>query len=155
MEIYLDSIKKHIYRVAMSQLRTSSYTLAIEYGGYTHPKPTIEDHNCSICHVLEDERYFVMDCTINQSKEKICSPNCIVPNMNDDEIFLFLKCNKDQQILTWVGKFIHKSFKDRAEHSIHYAVYVSYVMPSSALVICQVACVDACTLRWCKCIHIN
>ena len=31
IEIYLDAIKNHKYRVAMSQLRTSSYTLAIEY----------------------------------------------------------------------------------------------------------------------------
>ena len=29
---------------------------------------------------------------------------------------IFLMCNKDPQILTWVGKFIHESFKDRAEH---------------------------------------
>ena len=33
IEINLDAIKTHKYRVAMSQLRTSSHTLAIEYGG--------------------------------------------------------------------------------------------------------------------------
>ena len=117
----LDAIKKHKYRVAMSQLRTSSHTLAIEYGRYTRPKTKIEDRNCSICHVLEDERHFVMGCTINQpERENLFSKLArLVPNythMNDDEKFLFLMCNKDPQILTWVGKFIHKSFKDRDEH---------------------------------------
>ena len=121
IEIDLDAIKNHKYRVAMSQLRTSSHTLAIEYGRYTRPKTKIEDCNCSICHVLEDERHFVMDCTINQpERENLFSKLArLVPNythMNDDEKFLFLMCNKDPQILTWVGKFIHKSFKDRAEH---------------------------------------
>ena len=121
IEIYLDAIKHHKYRVAMSQLRTSSHTLAIEYGRYTRPKTKIEDRNCSICHVLEDERHFVMDCTINQpERENLFSKLArLVPNfthMNDDEKFIFLMCNKDPQILTWVGKFIHKSFKDLAEH---------------------------------------
>ena len=104
-----------------TQLRTSSHTLAIEYGRYTRPKTKIEDRNCSICHVLEDERHFVMDCTINQpERENMFSKLArLVPNythMNDDEKFLFLMCNKDPQISTWVGKFIHKSFKDWAEH---------------------------------------
>ena len=120
-EIYLDAIKNHKYRVTMSQLRTSSHTLAIEYGRYTRPETKIEDRNCSICHVLEDERHFVMDCTINQpERENLFSKLArLVPNythMNDDEKFLFPMCNKDPQILTWVGKSIHKSLKDRAEH---------------------------------------
>ena len=54
----------------MSQLKTSSHTLAIEYGRYIRPKTKIEDHNRSICHVLEDERHFVMDCTINQPERE-------------------------------------------------------------------------------------
>ena len=37
MERYLKLIKNHKYRTAMTQLRTSSHTLAIEYGRYTHP----------------------------------------------------------------------------------------------------------------------
>ena len=62
-----------------------------------------------------------MDCTINQpERENLFSKLArIVPNftdMNDNEKFLFLLCNKDQQILAWVGKFIHKSFNDPAEH---------------------------------------
>ena len=36
--------------------------------------------------------------------------------MIDEEKFIFLMYNKDQQILTLVGKFIYKSFKDRAEY---------------------------------------
>ena len=123
METYLDVIKNYKYRVAMSQLRTSSHILAIEYGRYTRPKRKIEDRKCSSCHILEDERHFLIliECNINQAeRENLFSklthkaPNFI--HMTDEEKFIFLMCNKVQHILTWVGKFIHKSFKDRAEY---------------------------------------
>ena len=121
METYLDAIKNYEYRVAMLQLRTSSHTLAIEYGRYTRPTTKIEDRNCSFCHILEDERYFLIDCYFNQAeRENLFSKlTRIAPNfihMTDEEKFIFLMCNKDQQIPTWVGKFIYKSFKDRAEY---------------------------------------
>ena len=59
------------------------------------------------------------NCNINQAeRENLFSKlTHIAPNfihMTDEEKFLM--CNKDQQILTWVGKFIYKSFKDRAEY---------------------------------------
>ena len=121
METYLDAIKNYKYRVAMSQLRTSPHTLAIEYGIYTRPKTKIEDRECSSCHILEDERHFLIECNINQAeRENLFSKlTHIAPNfihMTDEEKFIFLMCNKDQQILTWVGKFIYKSFNDRAEY---------------------------------------
>ena len=121
METYLDAIKNYKYRVAMSQLRTSSHTLAIEYGRYTRPKTKIEDRKCSSCHILEDERHFLIECNINQAeRENLFSKlTHIAPNfihMTDEEKLIFLMCNKDQQILTWVGKFIYKSFKYRAEY---------------------------------------
>ena len=112
METYLDAIKNYRYRVDMSQLRTSSHTLAIEYGRYTRHKTKIEDRKCSSCHILEDERHFLIECNINQverenlfSKLTHIAPNFI--HMTDEENFIFLMCNKDQQILTWVGKFIY------------------------------------------------
>ena len=120
METYLNAIKNYKYRVAMSQLRTSSHTLAIEYGRYTRPKTKIEDRECSSCHILEDERHFLIKCNINQAeRENLFSKlTHIAPNfihMTDEEKFIVLMCNKDQQILTWVGKFIYKSFEYRAE----------------------------------------
>ena len=121
MDTYLDAIKNYKYRVAMSQLRTSSHTLAIEYGRYTRPKTKFEDRNCSFCHILDDERHFLIECNINQTeRENLFSKlSHIAPNfihMTEEDKFLFLMCIKDQQILTWVGKFIYKSFKDRDEY---------------------------------------
>ena len=52
MEKYLDFIKNHKHRTAMTQLRTSSHTLAIEYGRYTRPKTKIEDRYCLAYFVL-------------------------------------------------------------------------------------------------------
>ena len=55
-----------------------------------------------------------------KQKEKMYSQNWhIAPNfihMTDEEKIIFLIWNKDQQILTWVGKFIYRSFKCRAEY---------------------------------------
>ena len=42
MERYLELIKNHKYRTAMTQLRTSSHTLAIEYGRYTPQRPNLK-----------------------------------------------------------------------------------------------------------------
>ena len=121
METYLNAIKNYKYRVAISQLRTSSHTLAIEYGRYTRPKAKIEDRKCSSCHILEDDIHFLIECNINQAdRENLFSKlTHIAPNfihMTDEEKFIFLMCNKDQQILTWVGKSIYKSFNDRAKY---------------------------------------
>ena len=59
MERYLELIKNHKYRTAMTQLRTSSHTLAIEYGRYTRPKTKLENRYCLFCpHILEDDKHF-------------------------------------------------------------------------------------------------
>ena len=72
METYLELIKNHKYRTAMTQLRTSSHTLAIEYGRYTRPKTKLEDRYCLVCpHALEDEKHFLVKCIINKAERDI------------------------------------------------------------------------------------
>jgi len=36
-------------------------------------------------------------------------------NMNVNEKFVYLMCNENQQILTWVGKFLYSAFELRSE----------------------------------------
>ena len=108
METYLDAIKNYKYRVAMSQLRTSSHTLAIEYGRYTRPKTKIEDRKCSSCHILEDEKHFLIECNINQAKrENLFSKlTHIAPNfihMTDKECMLL--CIHDHMYVFYVCSF--------------------------------------------------
>ena len=69
METYSELIKNYKYRGAMAQLRTSSHTLAIEYGRNTHPKTKIEDLNNPFCpHILKDEKCFLDECTVNKTE---------------------------------------------------------------------------------------
>ena len=89
----------------MSQLRTSSHTLAIEYGRYTRPKTKIEDRKCSSCHIPEDERHFLIECNINQTeRENLFSKlTHIAPNS-----FIWMtKENSFSLCATKTNKYLH------------------------------------------------
>ena len=121
METYLELIKNHKYRTAMAQLRTSSHALAIEYGRYTRPKTKLEDRCCLFCtHALEDEKHFLVECIVNKTERDILFSKAErlfqnFSSLDGDEKFIFLLNSDDQQVLTWVGKFIYDSFKTRNE----------------------------------------
>ena len=127
METYLQLIlkKPHKYRTAMAQLRTSSHTLAIEYGRYTHPKTKLEDRYCLFCpHALGDEKHFLVECIVNITEWDILFSKVerLFQNfgsLDGDEKIIFLLNTDDQQVLTRVGKYIYiyiyNSFKTRNE----------------------------------------
>ena len=121
MERYLELIKNHKYRTAMTQLRTNSHTLAIEYGRYTRPKTKLEDRYCLFCpHILEDEKHFLVECIVNKTERDISFSKVehlfqTFSYLDKEEKFIFLLNSKDQQVLTWVGKFIYNSYKTRNE----------------------------------------
>ena len=121
METYLELIKNHKYRTAMAQLRTSSHSLAIEYGRYTRPKTKLEDRCCLFCtHALEDEKHFLVECIVNKTERDILFSKVErlfqnFSSLDGDEKFIFLLNSDNQQVLTWVGKFIYDSFKTRNE----------------------------------------
>ena len=116
METYLELIKNHKYRTAMAQLRTSSHapgTLSIEYGRYTRPKTKLEDRHCLFCpHTLEDEKHFLVECIVNKTKRDILFSKVkrLFPNfsrLDREEKCIFPLNSKQQQVPTWVGKFIY------------------------------------------------
>ena len=116
MERYLELIKNHKYRTAMTQLRTSSHALAIVYGRYTRPKTKLEDRCCLFClHILEDEKHFLVECIVNKTDRDILFSKVehLFQNfsyLDKEEKCIFLLNSKDQQVLTLVGKFIYNSF---------------------------------------------
>ena len=120
IEPYLYMLKNHKYRVAVAQLRISSHTLAIERGRYARPKVQICDRTCNVCGILEDEAHFLIRCSLYKREREVLFSNVLkihpgFSDMSDENKFVFLLENTDQQVLTWVGKFIYKSFKTRAE----------------------------------------
>ena len=108
MERYLKLIKNHKYRTAMTQLRTSSHTLAIEYGRYTRPKTKLEDRYCLFFpHILEDEKHFLVECIVNKTERDILLSKVehlfqTFSYLDKEEKFIFLLNSKDQQVLTWL-----------------------------------------------------
>ena len=120
IEPYLYMLKNHKYRVAVAQLRTSSHTLANERGRYARPKVQICDRTCNVCGILEDETHFLIHCSLYKREREVLFSNVLkihpgFSDMSDENKFVFLLENTDQQVLTWVGKFIYKSFEIRAE----------------------------------------
>ena len=93
----------------MAQLRTSSHTLAIEYGRYTRPKTKLEDRYCLFCpHALEDEKHFLVECIVNKTERDILFSKVErlfqnFSSLDGDEKFIILLNRDDQQVLTWVG----------------------------------------------------
>ena len=120
-EPYLDLISDSRYRTALTRLRTSSHVLEIERGRYTVPKTAVCDRLCKICHQIEDEAHFLIDCKLydihrQELYVKISARWTDFTLLNDHGKFIFLMSCTDPYILGWLGKFVYKSFNKRAEN---------------------------------------
>ena len=118
LEPYLSLVKHTKYRTALCKLRASSHTLEIERGRYTRPKTPVECRSCNVCHVIEDELHFLVDCKMHESERNILFNRISISyskftSFNRIEKFKFLLTKSDPQLLTWVGKFIHNAFEKR------------------------------------------
>ena len=114
----VDYINVPKYRISITKIRASSHDLEIERGRYTRPKTDPNQRLCSWCFEIEDEEHFITKCQINAHERqnlyvKIVSKHPTFRNLSNHEQFIFLMSCKDRQILTWLGKFIHKSFNIR------------------------------------------
>ena len=143
-ETYLSSVKESNYRTAIARLRCSSHTLAIERGRYTRPKTPVEQRICYECNVLEDELHFVTNCKINEVerfdldlKVRRFNPNYI--HLNNSEKFVYLMSNKNSTILTWLGKFLYKSFKVRSEYLMSLTLRYNLI-PNSSIYLFELKC---------------
>ena len=115
MEPYLLLVKNYRYRIALTKLRASSHTLQIERGRYTRPKTLECDRLCAACNLIENEIHFVTNCTINSVLRcelygKIRAKNYNFDTLNDKDKCIYLLKSEDVQVLTWLGKFVYKSF---------------------------------------------
>ena len=119
-EPYLYKVKNFKYRTAIAKLRTSSHSLEIERGRYTKPKTPAHQRLCSMCKTVEDEFHFIMECECNSELrhglfDKMSNQYKIFVELNQLEKFIYLFTLEDNQALTWLGKFIYKSFEIRLD----------------------------------------
>ena len=117
-EPYPRSVKDIKYRVAISKLRVSSHALEIERGRYTSPMTPVNERLCHACQKVEVEFHFMMECKSNSDLRQTfinkLTTGC--PNFADlsqREQFVYMFTNEDNMSLTWLGKFIYKSFQRR------------------------------------------
>jgi len=124
LEPYLYLVNKPRYRQAISKFRCSSHILEIERGRHTNPKTPVSERLCNVCHVIEDEKHFLLHCNINRSERedfyaKIARSNPDINRIdNDEDLFKFILKNTNQNCLTWLGEFLHRSFLKRNESSL-------------------------------------
>ena len=128
-EPYICLVKDKRYRHAISRLRCSSHMLHIEKGRYTRPKTPLNERLCYSCHCIEDELHLVTACSINVEERRILFSKVAdkyrgFDNLDDVGKFVFLLTFEDAQMLTWLGKFLYKSFAIQASQSSEMYVWL-------------------------------
>ena len=118
-EPYIYLVQDKRYRHAISRLRCSSHILHIEKGRYTRPRTPLHERLCFLCNCVEDELHFVTACSLNLTErtvlyEKVARKFPEFDTLDDMGKFVFLLTFKDAQMLTWLGKFLYKSFTIKA-----------------------------------------
>ena len=74
----------------------------------------------TLCGTVEDEIHFLIHCPLYKHERDATFSNITrthpeFQDLSDENKFIFLLENTDQQIITWTGKLIYKSFQIRAE----------------------------------------
>ena len=118
-EPYIYLVKDRRYRHAIFRLRCSSHIFHIEKGRYTRPRTPLHERLCYSCNCVEDELHFVAACSLSRTEiivlyDKVIRKFPDFDQLADVEKFVFLFTFKDAQMLTWLGKFLYKSFATKA-----------------------------------------
>lgn len=116
-EPYLAVVKVVQHRVALTRLRVSSHSLAIEVGRYHRPKQTPPHLRlCTTCHCIEDEVHFLCVCPRYSELRKeletaVCSHYPAFKWLDSVEQFIYLLQNTNAHILCLLSAFVYKAFK--------------------------------------------
>ena len=108
ISLHVPLYKKKIF----SMLRCGSLPLEIEKGRHKKPQPIpVNERICNMCilHEIEDEKHFVMNCTLLNDLRNMLFQHCIqnepsFNNMNNDENFHHIMQNGDYFTLNMIFK---------------------------------------------------
>ena len=112
LEPYIDAIKQTKYRFALSRLRLSSHSLAIETGRYTGiPR---SERICTFCNmnVVENEFHFLLSCPhyINLRRKYLPAYYCSWPSLH--KLKSIFQTNS-KTLINNLSKYVHFAFKQR------------------------------------------
>ena len=118
-EPYLKQISNTRYKNAITKLRVSSHSLAIERG--RHLGTAIQERLCNVCNVIEDKTHFLFECCINEELRFIYNSRVsqLYPQyqyLDSNQKLVFLFEIENEQLITWVRKFLYNSFCLREEY---------------------------------------
>ena len=90
----------------------------VKRGRHTNPTTPVEQRNCNVCHVFEDECHLLLCCHIFADEchdflRRIQNKYPNFASLDHMEKFTFLMQNKDAQVITWTAKFIYHAMDKR------------------------------------------
>ena len=114
-QTYLDNLTIMKFQQNLTRLRVSSHRLEVACGRWARPERTpLDDRKCKLCHKLEDEYHFILECPLytDLRKQFISKFYWGRPNMPK---FIELCKSENQNVQKRFSMFIEKAFKVRSE----------------------------------------
>ena len=118
------TLEKHLHlnfnlkhKIALSRFRLSNHPLMIEKG--RHLRIEKNERKCYFCKdKIEDEEHFLINCPLYSPSrlklENVCTANCNRYNeLNNEQKFIFLMSNEDENVIKQLGRFISDSLNIR------------------------------------------
>ena len=120
-ETYLNAVRDRWYRNAISKFCLSSHNLEIERGRYCNPKVPVSERLCVCCNCIEDEQHFLVSCKLYEGLrvdlyDKVSKIITDFYEIGDREKFVRLMNSRDNNVLTWLGKFLYMAQSVRVGH---------------------------------------
>jgi hypothetical protein len=121
LENYLQCIKNRDARRRLCQIRTSTHKLSIETG--RHKKIPEEQRICPMCpsQTVEDELHFIIQCTAYSSPREALFKTIVNKHFNtltEEEKFIWLMSNEDDNICNNLGHFIMVAYDTRMRQTL-------------------------------------
>ena len=105
------------HKIALSRFRLSNHNLMIEKG--RHLKIDKSDRKCFFCtNQIENESHFLISCPLysplRANLKRLCLSQCRnYIDMNEQQKFIFIMSNENENIIKELGSFISNSLKIR------------------------------------------
>ncbi len=116
-ETYLELLNRK-ERISFTKFRVSDHKLMIEQGRRQKPKIQRENRKCIMCTTeIDNETHFLTSCALHPSRNSLYElVQLSVPtftDMTDQQKIQYLMTQEDEEITTFLAKYIHKWFQFR------------------------------------------